>query len=76
MRPKASLQLYFWAELWAFEVVLLIEKVDFEKNAFKVVSTIEKVDFEKNSFNVLKYPYSQAVTIINWQLVMDENATF
>ena len=40
MRPKASLAL-FSAELLAFEVILL-----------------KKVDFEKNAFKVLKYPFS------------------
>jgi len=40
----------FWAEVWEFEVILGIEKVDFEKNAFKV----------------LKCPLSQAVTVMNF----------
>ena len=36
--------------------------------------TFEKVDFEKNAFKVLKCPFSWAV--MNFQLVMDKNATF
>jgi len=28
--------------------------------------TVEKVDFEKNTFKVLKWPFSLAVTIVNF----------